>query len=182
MDAKHECLLLHTEVRWLSRGKVSMRVYELKEELLEFYHTEGNITFCELLKNEKWCVMLAYLSDIFNYINSVNCNIQGRDENILTSTDKLLAFQKKIVMWKRKAAENSLEMFPLIQNNKTSTLAPIILEHLISLEDKINKYFPELKIVNYNWMRNPFSSSICTSNFNLTLQEEELISLSTDRS
>jgi len=61
-------------------------------------------------------------------------------------------------------------------------LAPIILEHLISLEDKINKYFPELKIVNYDWMRNPFSSSICTSNFNLTLQEEELKSLSTDRS
>jgi len=56
MDAKHECLLLHTEVRWLSRGKVLMRVYELKEELLEFYHTEGNITFCELLKNEKYII------------------------------------------------------------------------------------------------------------------------------
>lgn len=102
MDAKHECLLLHTKVRWLSRGKVLMRVFELKEELLEFYSTEGNITFCELLKNEKWCAMLAYLADIFNYINSVNTNMQGREENILTSTDKLLAFQKKIVMWKRK--------------------------------------------------------------------------------
>ncbi|XP_050066389.1 zinc finger BED domain-containing protein 5-like [Aphis gossypii] len=113
MDAKHECLLLHTEVRWLSRGKVLMRVFELKEELLEFYSTEGNITLCELLKNEKWCAMLAYLADIFNYINGVNTNMQGREENILTSTDKLLAFQKKIVMWKRKVTENNFEIYNL---------------------------------------------------------------------
>jgi hypothetical protein len=182
MDAKHESLLLHTEVRWLSRGKVLMRVFELKEELLEFYITEGNMTFCELLKNEKWCAMLAYLADIFNYINSVNTNMQGREENILTSTDKLLAFQKKIFMWKRKATENNFEMFPLIPINATTTLAPVISEHLISLEEKINKYFPEIQIVNYDWIRNPFSS-LCTSSFNLTLQEEEeLISISTDRS
>jgi hypothetical protein len=120
------------------------------------------MTFCELLKNEKWCAMLAYLADIFNYINSVNTNMQGREENILTSTDKLLAFQKKIFMWKRKATENNFEMFPLIPINATTTLAPVILEHLISLEEKINKYFPEIQIVNYDWIRNPFSS-LCTS-------------------
>ena len=42
--------------------------------------------------------MLAYLADIFNYINSINTKMQGREENILTSTDKLLSFQKNIVM------------------------------------------------------------------------------------
>lgn len=37
-------------------------------------------------------------------------------------------------------------------------------------------------MVNYDWIRNPFSS-LCTSSFNLTLQEEEeLISISADRS
>lgn len=45
--------------------------------------------------------MLAYLANIFNCINRVNTKMQGREENILTSTDKLLAFQKKIVMWKK---------------------------------------------------------------------------------
>lgn len=95
--------------------------------------------------------MLAYLADIFNYINSVNTNMQGREENILTSTDKFLAFQKKkIVMWKRKVTENNVEMFQLIPNNATTTLAPIVSEHLILLENKINKYFPEIEIVNYD--------------------------------
>lgn len=55
-------------------------------------------------------------------------------------------------MWKRKATENHLKIFLLIPNNNISTLVPIILEHLTSLEDKINKYFPERKIVNYDWI------------------------------
>lgn len=33
--------------------------------------------------------MLVYFTDILDYVNKVDNNIQGRDRNILTSTDKL---------------------------------------------------------------------------------------------
>lgn len=75
MDAKQKCLLLHIEIKQLLTDRVLMRVFELEEELLEFYYTKRNIKLCELLNNVKQCAMLAYLAVIFNYINSVNSDI-----------------------------------------------------------------------------------------------------------
>ncbi|XP_071033596.1 SCAN domain-containing protein 3-like [Parasteatoda tepidariorum] len=36
MDAEYRCLLLYTEIRWLSRGKSLLRVFELREPLQRF--------------------------------------------------------------------------------------------------------------------------------------------------
>jgi hypothetical protein len=33
MDSDHQQLLLHTEVRWLSRGKVLSRLFELRDKI-----------------------------------------------------------------------------------------------------------------------------------------------------
>ena len=48
MDSQHRRLLLHTEVRWLSKGKVLNCVYELRQELLKFFEEMKQNHFCEL--------------------------------------------------------------------------------------------------------------------------------------
>ena len=45
MEANYENLLLHTEARWLSRGKASSRVYQLKKEMLAFFSLERQREF-----------------------------------------------------------------------------------------------------------------------------------------
>ena len=47
MDSQDVRLLLHTGVRWLSKGKVLSRVHQLQNELLTFCGTEGHERFCK---------------------------------------------------------------------------------------------------------------------------------------
>ena len=47
-------MIFHTEVRWLSRGKVSCRFIELKNELVIFFQNEGMDDFVKCLQNDDW--------------------------------------------------------------------------------------------------------------------------------
>ena len=53
MDADHHILLFHTNTRWLSRGNVIKRVFELINELKLFFELEKKTDFALLLKNDR---------------------------------------------------------------------------------------------------------------------------------
>jgi len=182
MDSHYVRLLLHTEVRWLSKGKVLSRVIELQKELLIFFENEKLDKFCNHLKNELWMSKIEYLNEIFGHLNSLNSNMQGRNENILTATDKLVTFKKKIGIWKNRMKKEDLDMFPSVRKTCVTEMILIISEHLTCLENKIEEYFPSISIEEFDWIRDPFLdlSAINLSNFELS-EEEELASLSSDR-
>ena len=73
----HVNLLLHTAVRWLSRGKVFVRVFEMRQEIYVFLN-EQNHELADHFVDVPWLCRLAYLADIFSYINDLNLMMQGK--------------------------------------------------------------------------------------------------------
>lgn len=121
MEADHITLIQHTDVRWLSCGKVLSRFYELREELLAFCSSEKLKEFHKALSNESWCSKVAYLADLFQELNILNSGLQGRNENILTSSDKINAFQKNYCYGRSAQMLGIWKCFPTLISPTTKT-------------------------------------------------------------
>ncbi|XP_025415092.1 protein FAM200A-like [Sipha flava] len=162
MGAKHTALLFYCNSRWLSKGNVLIRVFELRQELYTYLSEEGH--------------------------NDFNKFIDSKETNILQLYDKVVAFIKKIELWQRKLTEENgktmcfsfLKSF-LEDNDLELPMSSlnIISDHLMTLKNHFEKYFPE-DIIQYNWIKDPFSENPLL-NFTTT-EEEQLIDISSDSS
>jgi hypothetical protein len=74
VGAAHELLLYHTEVRWLSHGRVFTRVMELRTKIAMFLREKEN-KLCEEFEIQGFIVSLAYLADIFSHSNDLNISL-----------------------------------------------------------------------------------------------------------
>jgi len=79
MGSDHTKLLPHTEGRCLSRGKILLRIVELKDEIRIFFLEHKN-TLAEHFFNEEWLAISCYLVDIFDKLNSLNLSLQGKTQ------------------------------------------------------------------------------------------------------
>ena len=95
MEAEHTQLLLHTEVCWLSRGRILNRLFKLRTEVGMFCK-EHNSPYSELFENVGGLVKLCYVAEIFDKLDELNVGLQDKRANILTLHDKISGMLKKI--------------------------------------------------------------------------------------
>ena len=181
-NSEHEVLLYHTEIRWLSRGNVLSRFFELRHEISHFMTEEGSPQLVEFLESKDDVILLAYLCDIFSKLNELNVSMQGKSANVLTLNDKLSAFRGKLRLWTLKVEKQEFTQFPTVNFFKTQygSIADVCRKvmhyHLRVLHERMQCYFPKLDIATYDWIRNPFNADPLQEKF-----AEELIELQNNR-
>uniref|UniRef100_A0A2H6NA63 HAT C-terminal dimerisation domain-containing protein n=2 Tax=Micrurus carvalhoi TaxID=3147026 RepID=A0A2H6NA63_9SAUR len=117
-------------------------------------------------------------------MNELNTRMQGRNENLLTSTDKMNGFRLKVQLWQQHVQGGNLQMFPLtekLHDGNTAAMCEVIGRHLKTLEEKLLFYFSSAFTECLDWVRDPYSS-LSVAGKDMTLKEqEELIELKQDR-
>jgi hypothetical protein len=111
MGAEQSSLLYYSSARWLSRGNVLSRMFELRQEIYIFLKEEGH-KYANEFSDENFLIKLAYLCDIFEKLNALNTSLQGNNMNILKSMDKMTAFIKKLKLWRRRMKIRAKILFP----------------------------------------------------------------------
>ena len=116
MDSEYECLLYHTEERWLSKRKVLKRLVQLKTQILSFMETQ-NKDFGFFFHDESWWLKVLFLSDLFDKLTNLNSNLQGPSKNMITAISKLRSLDEKLTMWKTKVSKEIFDSFPTLNES-----------------------------------------------------------------
>uniref|UniRef100_A0A8C6V644 Uncharacterized protein n=1 Tax=Naja naja TaxID=35670 RepID=A0A8C6V644_NAJNA len=177
---------LHTEVRWLLRGKILTRLFALHKEVKSFFQQQNNLKFQKLLSDDEWVAKLAYLADIFSLLSDLNISLQGQLMDIFTLRGKMDAFQKKILLWQMQLAEEDLQMFPnfddyMREKDVNRQVVTIVQQHLQSLTESFDRYYPKKEDPRHGnmWIIDPFAAKIEDCNLSMN-EKKSLIDLSSD--
>uniref|UniRef100_A0A5S6QNG7 DUF4371 domain-containing protein n=1 Tax=Trichuris muris TaxID=70415 RepID=A0A5S6QNG7_TRIMR len=134
-DESYNRLLLHTEVRWLSKGNCLNRFYGLFGTVLNFFE-ERDVSLCEDLKKSKNDI--ACMADLYSKFNKMNLQLQGDNVNLISTKTVVCSFIKKLLTFKNNFARGELRQFPkLFEINEEAKIR----------DDDIEVYYDHLQLL-----------------------------------
>ena len=112
----------YCQVRWLSRGNILSKIFNLKQQIVSFYEKQKKHCY---LSDFNFIRNAAFLCDLMSKQNELNIFLQGKSKCIYDMWSKIQAFRKKLEFLKNTLAKFELpeveEHFP--------QLAKVLKEH-----------------------------------------------------
>ena len=165
MSAEHSDLLLHNDVRWLSKGRVLERVCDLREEILTFLsslpQSQKAQEFHSFLSDKKTMAKVVFLCDIMSHLNKLNLQLQGKNHTVADMYEAIDAFRSKLSLLESDLAGRKLHFDRLrayCEKNKMRE-TPAMKRFVTSLSENFNERFEGSKLSSdiLLFLRDPFS-------------------------
>lgn len=109
--------IYHTEIRWMSRGRVLRRVYDLKTEISIFL-SEVNENFY-FFDDTEWMQDFAFCVDITAHLNDLSTILQGKGKLVDFPFQRLLTFEDQMKTWERQLSVGNFLNFPTLAREHT---------------------------------------------------------------
>ena len=155
-----ERLLLHTEVRWLSKGNCLKRFNELFDTIIQFME-DFNPKLGHDISIRKHDI--AYLADIFDKLNSLNLQLQGQNVNLIRTKSAVLSFINRLTLYKQNLCRREFYQFPNLQAvpDVTDDQLRVYASHIESIKEDMLIRFKDLRELNVpDWVVDPFTADL----------------------
>ncbi|XP_053534711.1 general transcription factor II-I repeat domain-containing protein 2A-like [Ictalurus punctatus] len=175
MDAQYGDVLYHQEVRWLSRGKVLRRFFDLRDEIRAFQ--ESKIGSIQEPMDKKWLSDLAFLVDVTELLNVLNVQLQGKDQIITQLFYHVRAYKQKVLLLRRHLSAGNLANFPCFREaGMMKEKVPEYDAVLSNLIQEFDSRFEDFRHTasDFEWFVQPFTISVDTVSDDLQMEPIEL--------
>ena len=154
MDQDYVRLVLHTQVRLLSKGNCLGRFVALYDTVLEF---ESEREVFQFLKSNDTKALICYLADVYGKLNGLNTVLQCAQKTLMDCKTKICAFITELT-WRSQIARHNICQFPHLGQCEPSDKAlRIITGHLAKLSQELNGRYTDLKSMTFPaWITQPF--------------------------
>lgn len=178
-DEDHLQLLLHTEVRWLSKGTCLTRFVDLFDSVLQFFDEQGDSGICDDLRRIQKDAF--YMAGLYRRLNEVNLQLQGKLVTLIDCKRIISSFIDKLDLFRQNILRGELYQFPELATLK-GDLVPEEVEqygqHLEMLrKDMVTRFHDVITLKVETWMVDPFLANLTDAE---VANQEELLELRND--
>ena len=189
VNSEYGDLLLHCDVRWLSRGAVLERFVSCLNEIKTFLNSKGQ-EYAEL-SDSLWLCKLGFLTDISSHLNVLNKKLQGRGLLISSLLEEVRIFERRIGLFIRDLKNQDLKHFSTLRSvfenqedreKVWDAAGPTLLGYLHQLQSSFESRFNHLGTYQraFRFITHPLETSGVLTQFSwigMETFEEELIML-----